>query len=414
MDGFAMIRTGRLLACALLALALLIAGKSALADSTITISDVHVDVTAKSAADARDQAIAQAQARAFDRLVRRLVANPADQARVKPGQAEIEGMVQDFAVQSERTSAVRYIGIYTVRFRSGRVRKYLSDAGVSAIGDVQEVLVLPVYQSASGPVLWGPTNLWRAAWDRGGFGDEPATLILPNGDPFDTGTLSASAAASGDTAALDAIMQRYHIAGVVVAVAEPRDPSAGAASGLKIAATTYDSTGPKGTQSLAIDPQGGEPADKTLHRGVLSLAEALESQWRQAGGTGLAAYTPPPGMYQGPDHASAVGTLYPVSIPLSSVADWVAARDRLAAIPGVQGVTLDALTREGAAVTISFAGDPVALQAALAGSGYVLAQTAQGNASGPGNFQLQPSSSVTPQPAGPPPAPSAPAQPDAQ
>jgi hypothetical protein len=410
MDGFATIRTGPLVLRAFLVLALLMAGRPALADSTMTVSDVNVDVTAKSAADAREQAIAQAQSRAFDRLVKRLVTDPADQAKIKPGQGEIEGMVQDFAVQSERTSAVRYIGVYTVRFRAGRVRKYLYDAGVASVGSVQEVMVLPVYQTGSGPVLWGPSNPWRSAWDRGGFGDNgPATLILPNGDPFDTGTLSASAAASGDMTALDAIMQRYHIAGVVVASAQPR--GAGPASGLSITVTTYDGTGAKNTQSVTIDPQPGEPADKTLRRGVLMVAQALESQWQQTGGTGFVAYAPPPGMDQGPGQASAgAGALYPVSIPLGGIADWAVARERLAAIPGVGGVTLDALTRQGAAVTISFAGDPTALQAALAGSGYTLVQTGAVGAPavpapGPG-----PEGAVVAQPLAPPPPP--PAEPE--
>jgi hypothetical protein len=74
----------------------------------------------------------------------------------------------------------------------------------------------------------------------------------------------------------------------------------------------------------------------------------------------------------------------------------VALRDRLGAIPGVQLLSLDALTREGAALTLDFAGDPLALQAALAGSGYVLAQTAPGNAAGPGSFMLRRAASKGP------------------
>ena len=71
--------------------ALLGASPRALAESFMTVSDVPVDVTAKNSAAARDQAIATAQAKAFDRLIKRLVPNAADQARLKPGQQEIEG-----------------------------------------------------------------------------------------------------------------------------------------------------------------------------------------------------------------------------------------------------------------------------------------------------------------------------------
>jgi hypothetical protein len=393
MGCFATIGNRFVLSFALLIAAIPACGGIALADATMTVSDVQVDVTARDAAAARDQAMADVQSKAFDRLMRRLVPNPADQARIKPTQSEIESLVQDFAVQSERASTVRYIGVYTVRFRAGRVRKYLADAGVSAVGDQQEVMILPVYQSAAGQVLWGSSNPWRTAWDRGGSGDGPVTLVLPNGDSFDTGALSANAATGGDMTALGAIMQRYHSAGVVVALARPGDPAAGPGSGLAITATTYDSTGAKGAQSLTVAPQPGEPPEKIFLRGVSTLTDALESGWRQTGSTGLVAYAAPPDD-EGKDAAqgaSAAGeTLYPIEIPVAGAGDWVAARDRLAATPGVQRVTLDVLTREGAAVTLDFAGDPLALQAALANSGYVLVQTAPADASGPGAFQLKP------------------------
>ena len=175
MDGFAMITTRPASLSALFVLIVVVALASfpVRAESFLTVADVPVDVTAKNAAAARDQAIANAQTKAFDRLVRRLVANPADQARIKPSQTEIEALVQDFAIESERVSSVRYIGLYTVRFRAAAVNKYLADAGVNAVGDQQQVIVLPIYRGPSGQVLWGQGNPWRNAWDRGGFGDGP-------------------------------------------------------------------------------------------------------------------------------------------------------------------------------------------------------------------------------------------------
>jgi hypothetical protein len=85
---------------------------------------------------------------------------------------------------------------------------------------------------------------------------------------------------------------------------------------------------------------------------------------------------------------------------------WVRLRNQLAGVPGVQHIALDALTREAAALTLDFGGDVVALQAALSNSGYVLVQTAPGNAAGPGMFQLRLAGAAPPPPqqfAGPPP-----------
>jgi len=132
MDWFAMFRGRRTVQILLMALALGSAS-SARAETFLTVSDVPVDVTAKDAAAARDQAIAVAQSKAFDKLVKELVTDPVQQARLHPSQQDIESFVQDFGVENERVSTVRYIGLYDVRFRESRVRKYLADSGVSAI-----------------------------------------------------------------------------------------------------------------------------------------------------------------------------------------------------------------------------------------------------------------------------------------
>jgi hypothetical protein len=389
--------------CWLSALCLLVwafVSSPAFAETFMTVGDVPVDVTAKNAAEARDEAIAQAQQRAFDRLVKRLVPNPADQARIKPSLQEVEGMVQDFAIENERVSPVRYIGLYSVRFRAGRVRKYLADAGINSVGDLQQVMIVPVYQGAAGAALWGQSNPWRTAWQRGGFGDGPVSLILPNGDSFDTATLSAGAAEAGDPTAINAMIQRYHVAGIVIATAEPHDSGRGAASGLTVTATIYDGTGLKGAQTVTVAPAAGEQPDKLLLRGVAATAQALEDQWK-GGSTGLTGYVAPPADpnaqadLQTPITA---GTLYPVQVRITGLRGWVGIRDKLGAVGGVQHVSLDAMTREGAAITIDFAGDAAALQSALVPSGYVLVQSNSAPSGTPGQFELR---EATPQDAVP-------------
>jgi hypothetical protein len=132
-----MFRGRRTVQTLLLAMALGLAS-SAGAETFLTVSDVPVDVTAKDAAAARDQAIAVVQSKAFDKLVKQLVTNPSDQARIHPSQQDIESFVQDFGVENERVSTVRYIGLYDVRFRESRVRKYLADYGVTAVASTAD------------------------------------------------------------------------------------------------------------------------------------------------------------------------------------------------------------------------------------------------------------------------------------
>jgi hypothetical protein len=132
-----MFRGRRTVQSLLLAMAVTLAMPAG-AETFLTVSDVPVDVTAKDAAAARDQAIAVAQSKAFDKLIKQIVTNPSDQVRVHPSQQDIESFVQDFGVENERVSSVRYIGLYDVRFRESQVRKYLADLGVTAVASTAD------------------------------------------------------------------------------------------------------------------------------------------------------------------------------------------------------------------------------------------------------------------------------------
>ena len=100
---------------------------------TYTIADVNADVTADTASHARDQALLAAQRSAFSQLCGRL--NVPD-ISAKLDDDTIAAMVQCFEVQSERLSSVRYIGIFTIRFKPAAVQKKMSKAiAAAASGD---------------------------------------------------------------------------------------------------------------------------------------------------------------------------------------------------------------------------------------------------------------------------------------
>jgi len=98
-----------------------VAGRPALAASPYVVSGVDVDVTAADSATARDQAIAEGQRKAFAKLMEQLVG--AEQAATiqTPSDSQLSGMVQDFEVESERLSSVRYIGVLTYRFDAASI-----------------------------------------------------------------------------------------------------------------------------------------------------------------------------------------------------------------------------------------------------------------------------------------------------
>ena len=97
------------------------AAPAPLVDMT-TVADVAVDVTADNAAHARDQALMQAEHNAYAQLCARVGA-PENAAKLSDD--AVAALVRSFDVQSEKVSAVRYIGVFTIRFKPAAIQKKL-------------------------------------------------------------------------------------------------------------------------------------------------------------------------------------------------------------------------------------------------------------------------------------------------
>jgi len=125
------------------AMAMLVATPQARA-GTYTVTGIPVDVTAENAAAARDQAIVEGQRAALKLLVENMMGSEKASQIALPDDAGISEMVQDFEVESERLSAVRYVGTLTFRFLSDPVDQLV---GRAPAGTVQTTAPMP-----AGPV----------------------------------------------------------------------------------------------------------------------------------------------------------------------------------------------------------------------------------------------------------------------
>jgi hypothetical protein len=137
-------RLGAFLAVILVsATAVLMAAPQARA-GTYTVTGIPVDVTAENAAAARDQAIVEGQRAALKLLVENMMGTEKAAQIALPDDAGISEMVQDFEVESERLSAVRYVGTLTFRFLSDPVDQLV---GRAPAGTIQTTAPMP-----AGPV----------------------------------------------------------------------------------------------------------------------------------------------------------------------------------------------------------------------------------------------------------------------
>ena len=329
---------------------------SAAAETTdvFYVTGVEVDVTAETAATAREQALARGEAIAFDRLLQRLV-RAVERDRLPEFSAnEIAGYVRDFAVAREQTSAVRYIATLDVRFKATEVRRLLLDYGVAfAETPSKPVIVLPVYRRAGAVLLWDDPNPWLEAWRQRPATDGLVPLVLPQADLTDIVAIGAEQAVKGDWQRLSVIASRYgaHDALVVLATFVVGDGP----PMLEVTLTRYGTALDAQTLVRTFDAGADEGPDDLLRRAAVGLAREVEDAWKR-------------------DNRMAFGrpAVMAVTVPVGGLGDWLAIRGRLERVAVVRRIELVLLSRDEVRVNLHYIGESEQLVLALEQADLVL------------------------------------------
>jgi hypothetical protein len=296
-----------------------------------TVRDVPVDVTANSAVEAREQAIAQGHRDALDRLFRRLV--PAEQWRDIPQLPlqDIFALAVNFSVADERTSDVRYIADFTVRF-------------------------------------WYEFWLWNAS-DEG-----LVPLLVPLGDLQDMSSISADGALSLNASMLTPLTERYNAGDLIVTEARLQgSPEEGSA---RLITTSLQFSG-AGAARLGevFDQREGEELEDLMARAAESLNGEIQEAWKQ---NNLIAY----------------GNLRAIFVMAYTpdLASWIEIRDRLRRVAAIEQVKILSVSKSGSGLDISFAGTEQQLSLAMSRDDLRLALNADsGWAVEPGDVARRPS-----------------------
>lgn len=320
-------------------------GASAGRGDIFLVSGVRVDQTAPDGAQARAQGMAAAQRAGFERLARRIT-SAEDQARLtipRPDDGSLNQLVRSVDVEEERRSGTRYIGRFAVRFDPNGVRTALQAAGFQVL----EARGAPVLVVTQPMPTDGSVDLWRQAWEQGGFASEllPVTVAAPAARA-DWPSLQPIAAAAGAQ---------------TVFVATARQTGAALVADL----VEYDANGaqtPRGQASAAV--QGGDAGLPEAYRRLAEAVNArLQTQWK----TGLTLQ-------------ASQRTRIVVSALYRDMPEWTRVKQGLeqAAQTTISDIRIEAIGREGAVVTFAHTGSLEDLSRALERFNLQLAQSSQG------------------------------------
>jgi hypothetical protein len=319
------------------------------ASSVFDVAGVAVDVTADTAAQARERALAEGERAAFRRLLERLTLRSDHSRLPDPPRAELGHYLQDFSVADEKTSPVRYLAKLTYRFKAEEVRRLLDQMGIPFAETMSKpVLVLPVYQSAGALLLWDDPNPWRSAWTKTAARDGLVPLTLAAGDLQDVAAIGAEQAAAGDEARLSAIANRHGTTDTVVAIAAVGYHPQQTGPHVRIGVSRHGPTALKGRTEIEVPARSGESADQLLQRAAAETTRLIEDGWKRENLLSLG-------------RASVAS----VSVPIAKLADWLAVRKKLGEVSVVRRTEIILMSKAEVRFALHFIGEVDQLALAL-------------------------------------------------
>ena len=321
------------------------------ADDTFVVRGVEVDVTAETASQARDQALAEGERRAFRIQLERLTSRSDWDTLPQLTNEEIAAYVESFEVASEKSSAVRYIATLNYAFREPAVRRLLAERDTPfAMTRSKPVAVVPVYQDPQAPeggetpVLWDDPNPWREVWTARSKPQGLVPLVMPSGD---AGVITAEQALQGDPTSLSAITRRAGAFTALVAYATREDDGLGTPK-VKLSLNQYGPGGPEHNSVTTFTGREGETIDDLLARAADGVALEMDQVWK---GRNLVRVTG--------------RSVTAVTLPLNSLSQWQTVKERLKRVPVVQHTELVVLSRDHARLNLFHMGTPDQLAVAL-------------------------------------------------
>ena len=321
--------------------------RAAPADSKMfSAGGIKVDVTAETAAKAREQALQDGQKRALMVVMERITPDYVVEQLAELVPDDIINMVRDMSVSNEKTSSVRYMATLDVSFNADAVRDLLRQNGLPYVRTSgKQLLILPVYKRspAASPVLWDEDNPWLRAWSNRTVESYMIPLTVPAGDLADNNLLNIEQVVQGDLKAAENLAKRYEAEGILVV----RMTRNGAV--FTVDAMAMDEATASEIKNFSFTLPLKKNTAATYANAVKKVVSHLENVWKRDQMVQFNEVTPLVAM-----------------VPVSTVKQWTVIQKRLDRIPLISSYNLQAARAGVLQLTIFFAENLDRLQKEMA------------------------------------------------
>ena len=296
-----------------------------------TVAGVPVDATGPSAISAMTTAREDGRVRAAKTLINRLTLPEERQSKNVPllDKDAVAPFIRSISMANEKRSANRYLGEMTVAFTPSLIQTYLADNGLTMIANQsRERLVLPVLD---GRPLW-TDNAWNAAWQSGIYGHSLTPVKAIANERGDTSLIDTAAATGRDMQALVRTGKRYGLNQILIVDAR----TSGSSVKVKVSDVAID-TG----QIRDL----GTVSGRDYRAAAAAVIALLEKDWKQTSVS-----------------MSNNAAIMTVSVLYRTHDEWTELQDAINGSTQIQDARLDALSKDGALMTLTYAGDIARLE----------------------------------------------------
>ena len=335
-------------------------------DTPFAVSKIAVDVTAKNAVAAKSKAMAEAQKRGIDTVLRRVVPFRFSAKLPDLQPQQVETLVNGMAIRKEQYSTTRYIATLDVIFNEQGVKELLTSLGIPVSEERAPMIsVLPLV--IDGNKVKSVNESWRQAWLDLDLthGLTPANVLQPRPE-LEPGMVRAVLA--GDAGAFDALQRDYGSAPLIIAVGQKVEGDR--------FVTRLAGTDGVGRINYGRSDKLAGAAPKAAQDAASFAYAVLENRWKatRAAPDPVAAPvnyeeggTPPP---QAAPQQGEPGRLVTAVVVFAGLKEWQQIRGRLAQVPGIQRLEVNSLSARTASITFDYAGSLGHLQQVLGQSGF--------------------------------------------
>ena len=327
-------------------------------DAAFTVGNYPVEAQAQNAVAAKKKALREGRDAAFRSLLKRLVPVTAYRRIGSLKKTDAAPFVEGFSVRSERNSATEYIASLDFSFRADEVRNLLRRQGIPFIDEQAPTsVVVPIVRlGAKGQTKTDPE--WNRTWQSLDLKNALSPLrIEPIKPVVHVDTIRM--ALGSDSNAERILATEYQSERVMLLLADVDQD----AKTINVTVAGRDSVGPiNWTRSYRL--VDGD-VSYTLELVAVVTLGVLEGRWKAFKADALG----------GVGALSSPTRDVPLQVTFSGLHEWNIIRRKLLETPGVEDVTINAVSARSANVVLSYPGGGGSLAAVLLAQGLSMMQS---------------------------------------